>query len=193
MPIAWPSAWSAAQSERFMASPAVRLPQASCRRASRSEPSRDRALERRGRCGAPPRARRRPRAGCRRARCRPPIAWASASTPECAVGPGGRPSVSSGIDERVLGAHVPVREADLAVAVGVGQDRRPGDLGARAGRRRAEHERQRRRGERAAALEVVARPSRRRRRAGARPWRGRAPSRRRCPRPHRSCPRRSRA
>ena len=59
------------------------------------------------------------------------------------------------VDERVLGAHLPVGEAELAVAVGVGQDRGARDLGARARSRRAEHERQRRRCERAAALEVV--------------------------------------
>ena len=78
-----------------MESPPVRLPQASCRRASRSEPSlKARSSERPTWCTASsPKA---TESGLPSRTVQAPMAWARASTPECAVGPGGSPSVSSG-------------------------------------------------------------------------------------------------
>ena len=137
-----------------MESPPVRLPQASCRRASRSEPSADGALERAADVvrrlepeGDRERAAVAHRAGADRLRERVDAGVRRR--------PRRQPEREQRVDERVLGAHQPVRDADLAVAVGVGQHRGARDLGAGARRRRAEHERQGRRGERAAALEVV--------------------------------------
>ena len=95
LPSACPSAWSAAQSERFIARPAVRLAHASCRRASASAPS---ATARASDCAtwrqaSSPNA---TESGDEFRTVQPPIAWARASTPECAVGPAGSPCVSTG-------------------------------------------------------------------------------------------------
>ena len=78
-----------------MESPPVRLPQESCRRASRSEPSLTaRSSERPMWCTASsPNA---TESGLPSRTVQAPMACASASTPEWAVGPGGSPSVSSG-------------------------------------------------------------------------------------------------
>ena len=95
LPSAWPSAWSAAQSERFIARPAVRLPHASSRRAAASDPLATAA----GRACATRRHASSPNAiesGEEFRTVQPPIAWASASIPECAVGAGGSPCVRTG-------------------------------------------------------------------------------------------------
>ena len=139
LPSACPRAWSAAQSERFMASPAVRLAHERRRRASASDPSSTACAERVGDVVAGLEAERdrergRVRHGARPDRLRHRV--------DARVRGGSRwkPVREHGIHERVLRAHVRVAEADLPVALGVGEDARPGDLAPGARRGRAEDE-----------------------------------------------------
>ena len=142
-----------------MASPAVRLAQASRRRASGSEPSRTARTSERP-SGAPPPGRRPPTAGCRPAPCRrrsPGRARRRRSAPSAPGAGRGQQRSTRACWARMWGWATPTLRS-CAVSVRTLGAR---DLAAGARRRRAQHERQARGSGTGAALDIVAAPRRR--------------------------------